>query len=99
MASTCFAVNRELVDCRNSPTNKTRRRDRRCLHPSQTRGRGYAGSVTAALVERIYAEGKLFVCLYTDLRNSFSNRCYTQRLEFTPVASSWHYVGAKRDTS
>jgi RimJ/RimL family protein N-acetyltransferase len=66
--------------------------------PPGLRGRGYAGSVTAALVERIYAEGKLFVCLYTDLRNSFSNRCYA-KVGFTPVCSSWHYVGAKRDTS
>jgi hypothetical protein len=39
--------------------------------PPELRGRGYAGSVTAALVERIYAEGKSFACLYTDLRNPF----------------------------
>jgi GNAT superfamily N-acetyltransferase len=65
--------------------------------PPGLRGRGYAGSVTAALVERIYTEGKLFVCLYADLRNPFSNRCYA-KVGFTPVCASWHYVGAKRDT-
>jgi GNAT superfamily N-acetyltransferase len=37
--------------------------------PPRYRGSGYAGSVTAAIVERAYAEGKLFACLYTDLRN------------------------------
>jgi hypothetical protein len=40
------------------------------------RGHGYAGSVTAAVVERIFAEGKTAACLYTDLRNPSSNRCY-----------------------
>ena len=66
--------------------------------PPGLRGRGYAGSVTAALVERIYTEGKLFVCLYTDLRNPFSNRCYA-KVGFTPICKSWHYAGAKRATS
>src|SRR5208282_484577 len=40
--------------------------------PPGLRGRGYAGSVTAATVERIYAEGRGIACLYTDLRNPFS---------------------------
>lgn len=44
--------------------------------PPAMRGRGYAGSVVAALGERIFAEGKRSVCLYTDLRNPASNRCY-----------------------
>lgn len=46
-----------------------------------------AGSVTAALVERAYAEGKAFVCLYTDLRNPASNRCYA-KVGFAPVCGS-----------
>jgi hypothetical protein len=66
--------------------------------PPELRGRGYAGSVTAALVERIYADGSLFACLYTDLRNPFSNRCYA-KVGFEPVCASWHYAGAKRITS
>jgi predicted GNAT family acetyltransferase len=36
--------------------------------PPALRGRGYAGSVTAATVERIFAEGRMAACLYTDLR-------------------------------
>ncbi len=58
--------------------------------PPALRGRGYAGSVTAALVERIFAEGKGAACLYTDLRNPASNRCYA-KIGFKPVCSSWHY--------
>jgi RimJ/RimL family protein N-acetyltransferase len=61
--------------------------------PPERRGRGYAGSVTAALVERVFAEGKSIACLYTDLRNPFSNRCYA-RIGFKPICSSWHYPRA-----
>lgn len=57
--------------------------------PPALRGRGYAGSVTAAVVERIFAEGKGAACLYTDLRNPASNRCYA-KIGFKPVCSSWH---------
>jgi hypothetical protein len=58
--------------------------------PPQLRGRGYAGSVTAAVVERVFAEGRSVACLYVDLRNPFSNRCYA-RIGFKPACSSWHY--------
>jgi predicted GNAT family acetyltransferase len=47
--------------------------------PPKLRGRGYAGSVTAATVERIYAEGRKIACLYADLRNPASNRCYIRK--------------------
>jgi RimJ/RimL family protein N-acetyltransferase len=63
--------------------------------PPRFRSKGYAGSVTAALVERAYADGKLFVCLYTDLRNPFSNRCYA-KVGFEPVCTSWHYPRVER---
>ena len=59
--------------------------------PPALRGRGYAGSVTAAVAERILAEGKAAVCLYTDLRNPASNRCYA-KIGFKPVCDAWHYV-------
>jgi len=36
------------------------------------------GSATAALSERIFAEGKSAACLYTDLSNIYSNRCYAR---------------------
>ncbi len=58
--------------------------------PPALRRRGYAGSVTAAVVERIFAEGKSAACLYTDLRNPASNRCYA-KIGFKPVCNAWHY--------
>jgi predicted GNAT family acetyltransferase len=61
--------------------------------PPVLRGRGYAGSVTAATVERAFADGKTTACLYTDLRNPFSNRCYA-KIGFKPVCLSWHYPRA-----
>ena len=57
--------------------------------PLSLRGRGYAGSATAALVEHIYAEGKQTACLYVDLRNPFSNRCYA-KIGFEPYCRAWH---------
>jgi RimJ/RimL family protein N-acetyltransferase len=59
--------------------------------PPALRGRGFAGSVTAAMAERLFAEGKTAVCLYTDLRNPASNRCYA-KIGFEPVCDSWHYL-------
>jgi len=63
--------------------------------PPALRGRGYAGSVTAAVVERAFAEGKTTACLYTDLRNPFSNRCYA-KVGFRPACESW-YIARRRD--
>jgi RimJ/RimL family protein N-acetyltransferase len=63
----------------------------RVYTPPPFRGRGYAASVTAAVVERIFAEGRSAACLYTDLRNPSSNRCYA-RIGFEPVCSSWHFA-------
>lgn len=62
----------------------------RVYTPPHLRGRGYAGSVTAALVDRIFAEGRAAACLYTDLRNPISNRCYAN-IGFKPVCASWHF--------
>jgi RimJ/RimL family protein N-acetyltransferase len=59
--------------------------------PPAERGRGYAGSATAALADRVFAEGKTTVCLYTDLRNPMSNRCYA-KIGFRPYCDSWHYL-------
>ncbi len=59
--------------------------------PPDKRGRGYAGSVTAALCERIFGEGKSTVSLYTDLNNPASNRCYA-KIGFKPYCDSWLYL-------
>src|SRR5262249_6751434 len=61
--------------------------------PPALRGRGYARSVTAAVVERIFAEGKIAACLYSDLRNPSSNRCYA-KIGFQPGCCFWHYPAA-----
>lgn len=57
--------------------------------PPKLRGQGFAGSVTAAVVDAIFAEGRTMACLYADLRNAFSNRCYA-KIGFTPVCRSWY---------
>ncbi len=46
--------------------------------PLRLRGKGYAGAVTAAVVEHLLEEGKTMACLNTDLRNPSSNRCYAE---------------------
>ena len=59
--------------------------------PPAQRGRGYAGSVTAAVAERIFGEGKTAASLQTHLRNPASNRCYA-KIGFKPVCDAWHYA-------
>jgi hypothetical protein len=56
--------------------------------PPDFRALGYAGSVTAALAEFIFASGKMAACLYTNLLNPYSNRCYAK---IGSVCESWHY--------
>jgi predicted GNAT family acetyltransferase len=58
--------------------------------PPELRCQGYAGSVTAAVVERIHSEGRNIAYLYTDLRNPASNRCYA-KIGFSPVCKSMHF--------
>jgi uncharacterized protein YjiS (DUF1127 family)/RimJ/RimL family protein N-acetyltransferase len=69
----------------------------RVYTPPRLRGQGYAGSVTAALVDRIFAEGRTAACLYTDLRNPISNRCYAN-IGFKPVCGSWHFPRSSLDS-
>jgi RimJ/RimL family protein N-acetyltransferase len=61
--------------------------------PPGMRSRGYAGAATAALCERLFAQGKSAACLYTDLRNPYSNRCYA-KIGFKPYCDSWYYLRA-----
>jgi ribosomal protein S18 acetylase RimI-like enzyme len=61
--------------------------------PPKLRRRGYAGSVTAAVVDAIFAEGRSAACLYVDLRNPYSSRCYA-KIGFTPVCRSCYYPRA-----
>lgn len=58
--------------------------------PPELRGHGYAGSVTAAAVGRIYAEGRDLVSLYTNMADPAANRCY-EKIGFEKVceAQNW----------
>jgi predicted GNAT family acetyltransferase len=55
--------------------------------PKDLRGKGYAGSITAAVVEALIREGKTTACINTDLRNPISNRCYA-KIGFKPVCDA-----------
>jgi GNAT superfamily N-acetyltransferase len=55
--------------------------------PPALRNRGYAAAVTAATVDSVFAEGRTMACLYSDLRNTASNRCYA-KIGFKPVCRS-----------
>lgn len=59
--------------------------------PPPLRRRGYAGSVTAAVADAVFAEGRTTACLYSDLRNPASNRCYG-KIGFKSVCQARHYV-------
>jgi RimJ/RimL family protein N-acetyltransferase len=59
--------------------------------PREHRNKGFAAAVTAALAQELFAEGRKAVCLYTDLRNPASNRCY-EKLGFEIVCISWHMI-------
>jgi predicted GNAT family acetyltransferase len=61
--------------------------------PPVLRGRGYAAAVTTAVAEGVFAEGRAIACLYSDLRNPASNRCYA-KIGFRPVCRAWHYPRA-----
>jgi RimJ/RimL family protein N-acetyltransferase len=52
--------------------------------PAPHRAKGYAGSVTAAVAEHLFGEGRTMACVNTDLRNPASNRCY-EKIGFRPV--------------
>lgn len=56
----------------------------RVFTPAPLRMKRYAGSVTAAVAQRLFGEGLPMVCLNTDLRNPWSNRCY-EKIGFKPV--------------
>jgi RimJ/RimL family protein N-acetyltransferase len=58
--------------------------------PAPLRTKGYAGSVTAAVVEHLFGEGRTMACLNTDLRNPSSNRCY-EKIGFKPVCDLAFY--------
>jgi predicted GNAT family acetyltransferase len=58
------------------------------------RGRGFGGAITAAVADQIFADGRSTACLYTDLSNPASNRCYA-KLGFTPECDAWIFRRAE----
>jgi RimJ/RimL family protein N-acetyltransferase len=58
--------------------------------PARLRAKGYAGSVTAAVVDHLFGEGRTLACINTDLRNPSSNRCY-EKIGFKPVCDLAFY--------
>jgi hypothetical protein len=46
--------------------------------PPENRGRGFASNLTAALTKHLFASGRKFCFLFTDLANPTSNRIYQQ---------------------
>ncbi len=44
--------------------------------PPPHRNQGFAGAVVSAVVDQIFAGGRKTACLYTNLTNPISNRCY-----------------------
>jgi GNAT superfamily N-acetyltransferase len=55
--------------------------------PPALRNRGYAAAVTAATADCVFAEGRSIACLYSNLRNAASNRCYA-KIGFRPVCAT-----------
>jgi predicted GNAT family acetyltransferase len=53
----------------------------------EQRGRGFAGAITATLVDRAHREGFATACLYVDRNNPISNRCY-EKIGFKPLCDS-----------
>ena len=52
--------------------------------PSESRGKGYATSLVAALSRQLLDSGKKFCCLYADLLNPTTNSIY-QKIGYKPV--------------
>ena len=62
--------------------------------PPEHRNRGFGAAITAIVSREIFEEGRRAACLYTDLRNPASNRCYA-KLGFVPVCKSWLVIRSK----
>jgi predicted GNAT family acetyltransferase len=58
--------------------------------PPELRGRGYASACTAAVTQRLLADGRRFCFLFTDLSNPTSNSIY-QKIGYRPVCDVDQY--------
>jgi len=55
--------------------------------PPPHRKRGFAGAIVSTVVDQIYAGGRKTACLYTNLANPISNRCY-EKIGFKRVCTA-----------
>ena len=63
--------------------------------PPEHRNRGFGAAITAIVAREIFDEGRGAACLYADLRNPASNRCYA-KLGFEAVCKSWLVIRSKK---
>ncbi len=66
--------------------------------PAEHRNRGFGAAITAIVSREIFDEGRQAACLYTDLRNPASNRCYA-KLGFVAVCKSWLVIRSNKEGS
>jgi RimJ/RimL family protein N-acetyltransferase len=64
--------------------------------PPDHRNRGFGAAITAIVSREIFGEGRRAACLYTDLRNPASNRCYA-KLGFVTVCKSWLLIRSNKE--
>jgi predicted GNAT family acetyltransferase len=63
--------------------------------PPEYRNKGFGAAITAIVAREIFDEGRSAACLYTDLRNPASNRCYA-KLGFAAVCKSWLVIRSNK---
>ncbi len=63
--------------------------------PPKHRNKGFGAAITAIVAREIFGEGRSAACLYTDLRNPASNRCYA-KLGFVTICESWLIIRSKK---
>ncbi len=59
--------------------------------PHPYRNQGFGAAITAYVARRIFLEGRSAACLYVEVGNKASMRCYA-KLRFKPVCDSWLIV-------
>ncbi len=62
--------------------------------PREYRNQGFGAAITAYVARQIFLEGRTAACLYVDLSNAASIRCYA-KLGFKPVCDSWLIIRRK----
>jgi predicted GNAT family acetyltransferase len=56
--------------------------------PNEYRNQGFGAAITAYVARQIFREGRAAACLYVDVENKASMRCYA-KLGFRRICDSW----------